>query len=178
MREITPRTALTQENWDAILREAAAAPSPVSLDLSACECADDDAPILYRGAFRCRAGENEEAAKKIAALVLPDAAVKIENAKLYTFSALKTVRGKNIREIAQKAFKLCSALETVDFPNAERIGSSAFEMCFSLRRALFPRLQKIGSNAFERCWALESLVLGQKIPALGANSFQDTRHFR
>jgi hypothetical protein len=176
VREIKPRAALTQENWDAVLGEIAAKDSSVSLDLSLCAAGDNSASPLYKGVFRHRASFYEEALKKIAVLTLPDEAVKIENAKLYAFSALNSVRGENIREIAPKAFKLCSELENVDLPNVEIVGAFAFEMCFSLTRAAFPRAQKIGSHAFERCWALESLVLGQKIPVLGAECFKNTHH--
>jgi hypothetical protein len=175
VREIKPRTALSRENWDAVLREIAGQDSLVSLDLSSCVAGDNSAAPFYRGVFRPNAGGREAAVKKIAALTLPEAAVKIENAKLYAFSALTRVRGENVREIAPKTFKLCSALENVDLPNVELVGAFAFEMCFSFTRASFPRAQKIGAHAFERCWALETLVLGQKIPSLGAECFKNTR---
>lgn len=76
--------------------------------------------------------------------------------------------------IGENAFRGCSALTTVNFSQPTSIGSNSFYDCSSLTTANFPQATSIGNSAFYDCSALSTLQLGETVPTVGTNAFENT----
>jgi len=166
---ISKNSVLTNESWEAILDEVAKSLSFVTLDLSACIKSDSNAGggLRVDGTFDPMPG-NIEGKEKINALILPNEAIKIEEATHHynsysqflwisvfkSFINLKTITGANISCIDSSAFRSCKSIKNINFPEAGSIDEFAFADCTSLTSASFPNVISIKKCAFQNCKAL------------------------
>ena len=87
----------------------------------------------------------------------------------------KTVNGKTVTVIGEKAFQSCKSLTSVTIPNSiTSIGDSAFSDCYNLSSVTIPNsVTYIGDSAFYACTGLTSVSLPNNITSIGARAFSE-----
>ncbi len=85
----------------------------------------------------------------------------------------RTIGGRDVRAIKEKAFKNCGNIKNVILPDSIReIQNSAFSYCTSLESINIPvGITSIGDYAFEDCTALKSVVIPQSVTNIGYAAF-------
>ena len=82
---------------------------------------------------------------------------------------------KSVKIIRQSAFLNCGNLVSVEMhDDVEIIEKYAFGNCFSLRKIKLPGVRVIEDEAFSCCTELADVEFGEKLKAIGNNSFQFT----
>jgi hypothetical protein len=140
--------------WMDLLSAIQSAAQFVALDLSACAMTGTEFDP----------GTANTGESKIVSLVLPDAAQSVkasadyDNRNFRYFTALKSVEGRGVTAVGDRAFGWSSTLTRVSLPMAVTIGEWAF--CYtSLETLSLPAVQTIGNYAFEGCDDLTTVDL-------------------
>ena len=87
-------------------------------------------------------------------LELPPSITKIHTGAVQRYSALKSIIGIGVVEIAGSAFRNVSGLTEVNFPKLKKIGANAFERCENLKTVHAPLVEEIGVGGFKDCKSL------------------------
>lgn len=87
-------------------------------------------------------------------LELPPSITKIHTGAVQRYSALKSIIGIGVVEIAGSAFRNVSGLTDVNFPKLNKIGDNAFQGCSNLKTVHAPLVEIIGRGAFQECKSL------------------------
>lgn len=87
-------------------------------------------------------------------LELPPSITKIHTGAVQRYSALKSIIGIGVVEIAGSAFRNVSGLTDVNFPKLNKIGDNAFQGCSNLKTVHAPLVEVIGRGAFQECKSL------------------------
>lgn len=85
-----------------------------------------------------------------------------------------TYRGKQVTEIGDYAFYLCTGLTSVVIPSSvTSIGWAAFRLCTGLTSIIIPNsVTSIGGWAFEGCTGLTSVTLPDSVDTIGIEAFR------
>jgi hypothetical protein len=167
---VTLKVMLGPSNtWDDLLGKIRDAGKYVVLDLSPCTGSGNSGGGLYSdGTFDPDSSNTNAGKGKIVSLVLPNAATKIADDSTSTFqhfTVLKSVEGKAVATVGDRAFYERTSLVSVSLPEATVIGGNAFggtatyNGCTSLVSVNLPKATKIGANAFGGCTSLTSVSL-------------------
>lgn len=112
-------------------------------------------------------------AKTDSSFHLPDTVVRIGGSVFAGKKSLTTMTiGKNVKEIADKAFSGCTSLENIIFEGGRTedlvIGNNAFEKCTALTSVAFPeKMVSLGTGAFAGCTALTEVQLPATMTTFG-----------
>ena len=106
--------------------------------------------------------------------------VQVEYTGVENFEGRSDIRrarvARNVRTIAESAFKGCNKLTEVDLGNVTEVRSGAFMYCTSLTRILMPStLTKIGVCAFDGCKMLENVELPEGLKEIENSAFACTQ---
>ena len=87
----------------------------------------------------------------------------------------KTIDGKSVTSIGDRAFKDCTSLTSITIPNnVTNIGYSAFCGCSSLASITIPNsVTEIGGWAFCDCTSLKSITIPNSVTSIGESAFKD-----
>jgi hypothetical protein len=148
---------LASGGWAAILSAIESAGKYVALDLSGCAMSGTEFDP----------GASDAGADKVAALILPDAALSVKagtssyygNPTFKAFTSLASISGAGVETVGRYAFEGCSSLTTVSLPAATDIGVYAFGNCTGLTSVSLPAATDIGVSAFSSCTGLTSVSL-------------------
>jgi hypothetical protein len=158
---------LASGGWAAILSAIESAGKYVALDLSGCAMSGTEFDP----------GAGVAGADKVAALILPDAALSVKagdysNPTFKDFASLGSISGAGVETVGDYAFRDCSSLTSVSLPAATDIGGSAFYNCDSLASVSLPAATDIGDGAFYNCDSLPTVSL-PAATTIGAEAFYD-----
>jgi hypothetical protein len=129
-------------------------------------------------------GDRAFAKAKINSVIIPDSVTRL-GAYCFSFAdaqkddvtpnpTLRTVRfPKNLKEIGEGAFAVCTTLSAVTLPAAlTSLGTYAFFGCAALTTLTLPdTVTTIGEGAFLYCKALKAVTLKAGITSIGARAF-------
>ncbi len=129
-------------------------------------------PIVPEGVIKI----NKKAfkGKMISSITMPDSVLYIDDWAFAECPALTSVKfSKNLKEISEYAFYMCSGLEKIEIPGTvEGIKEGAFSKCSNLSEVKFnDGLRYIEKHAFSECPKIKEIILPDTLTGLGGYAF-------
>lgn len=105
--------------------------------------------------------------------LIPRNVVEIGNNAFFMCTNLKTLKMQNVKSVGINAFYGCIALKDIDFGNAlTTIKIESFHRCTSIEKLQFPdSIESIEPMAFYACKSLKEICFGKSLSNIGYEAF-------